>query len=387
METKKINFTIGELHQLVWVESISRLAKRLDFNETVIRHKCKELGIPTPTSAYWSRLKFGKSVEITALPKSVDAKQVVVLEDKTKKRYPQKQESVPNSNTDQSATSTEKVKALPSKASKKKSEHPLVMQTRNEFKRQSRIAPHDWEELRKSIPHLSIYVPKEHRERALAIFDLIIKGLNMQGYKVIINERGHSLAVIIDVEIPIHIREKRKRVPNKAPQRTWPKYDYKHTGILVFVSELFSWRRKEYYDTPFVKLEEKVDVIVERMIAEGLKEHQEKIEREVRRKQEAEQKQLEKERRLHVNAELEKFKDLFRLQKRWHQAETIRAFLDTYEEVLGASNDFSDDQQNWLDWARKKTEWYDPFIEDDDELMEGIDRDKLEPLPVKNGWY
>jgi len=221
----------------------------------------------------------------------------------------------------------------------------------------------------------------------LAIFDMIIKGLNRQGYKVIINERGHSIAVIIDVEIPIHIREKRKRVPNKDPQRTWPKYDYKHTGILVFVSELCSWRRKEYYDTPFVKLEEKVDVIVERMIAEGLEEHRRKIESAIKRKQEAEQKQLEKERRLRVNAELEKFKDLFRLQKRWHQAETMRAFLDTYEEVLGASNDFSDEQQNWLDWARKKTEWFDPFIEDDDELMEGIDRDKLEPLPVKDGWY
>lgn len=387
MDTKKLNFTIEELYQLVWKESISRLAKRLDFNETVIRQKCKELGIPTPTSAYWSRLKFGKSVEIAALPKSVDVKQVVVLEDKTKKRYPQKQESVPNSNTDQSATSTEKGKSMPSKTDKKKREHPLVMQTRNEFKRQSRIAPHDWEELRKSIPHLSISVTKEQRERAYAIFDSIIKGLNRQGYQVTTNEHGNTKAIIMDIEIPIRIREKTKRVVKANQSGRWPEYEYPYTGILVFVSELRPWRRKEYYDKPFVKLEEKADVIIERIIAEGLEEHRRKIESAIKRKQEAEQKQLEKERRLRVNAELVKFKDLFRLQKRWHQAETMRAFLDTYEEVLGASNDFSDEQQNWLDWARKKTEWYDPFIEDSDELLEGIDRDKLEPLPVKDGWY
>ena len=387
MGNKKQQFTIEELHQLVWKESISRLAKRLDFNENVIRQKCKELGIPTPTSAYWSGLKFGKSVEITALPKSVDPNQVLVLEDKLKKKRRSDKPSEQSNRAKDISNEGKKEVVQPAQSDKKQREHPLVVQTRNEFKRQSRIAPHDWEELRKSIPHLSISVTKEQRERAYAIFDSIIKGLNRQGYQVTTNEHGNTKAIIMDIEIPIRIREKTKRVVKANQSGRWPEYEYPYTGILVFVSELRPWRRKEYYDKPFVKLEEKVDVIVERMIAEGLKEHQEKIEREVRRKQEAEQKQLEKERRLRVNAELVKFKDLFRMQKRWHQAETMRAFLDTYEEVLGASNDFSDEQQNWLDWARKKTEWFDPFIEDDDELMEGIDRDKLEPLPVKDGWY
>lgn len=388
MERKKISFTIGELHQLVWKESISRLAKRLEFNETVIRLKCKELGIPTPTSAYWSRLKFGKPVEITALPKSLDAMQVVVLEDKKKRRRPQMHENVLNGNTDQVTKASEKGKALPSKTSKKKREHPLVEQTRSEFKRQSRIAPNNWEELRKSIPHLSIQVSKEHRERALAIFDMIIKGLINQGYQVKIDKNGHTIAVIEDIKIPMRIREKTKRVRSTKEKRySWEEYEYVPTGILVFVTELFSFRRKEYYDMPFVKLEDKADRIVERIIAEGIEEHEENVRWEIERKEKAKQEQLEKERRLKVNAELEKFKDLFRLQTRWHQAETMRAFLDTYEEIFSASNDFNEEQQNWLEWARKKTEWYDPFIEDDDELMRGIDRDKLEPLPMNDVWY
>lgn len=222
----------------------------------------------------------------------------------------------------------------------------------------------------------------------MTIFNAIIKALNKQGYQVTTDEGGHTIAMIEDIKIPMRIREKKERVRSTKEKRfSWKEYEYVPTGILVFVTELYSFRRKEYYDMPFVKLEDKTDRIVERIIAEGVEEHKENIRWEFKRKEEAEQKQLEKERRQRVNEELEKFKDLFRLQKRWRQAETMRAFLDTFEEIFGASNDFNDEQKNWLAWARNKADWYDPFIEDDDEFMNGIDRDKLEPLPVKDDWY
>lgn len=388
MKTKKLSFTIGELYQLVWKESISQLAKRFDFNETVIRKKCKELGIPTPSSAYWSMLKFGKPVEITALPQAVDPKQVITMEDQTKRKHGlSRTDAVKNKLTDISGEET-KDAIKNSMANKKQNEHPLVIQTRNEFKRQSKIAPHDWEEFRKSIPHLSIHVSREHRERALAIFDTIVKGLNEQGYQVKIDENGHTIAVIEDIKIPMRMREKNKRVRSTKEKRfSWEEYEYVPTGILVFVTELFAFRRKEYYDMPFVKLEEKTDTIIQRIIAEGIEEHEENIRWKIKQKEEAERKQFEKERRQRVNAELEKFKALFTIQNRWHQADTMRKFLDTYEEVWGGSNEFSDEQQNWLAWARKKADWYDPFIEDEDEFLNGIDRDKLEPLPLKDGWY
>lgn len=66
---------------------------------------------------------------------------------------------------------------------------------------------------------------------------------------------------------------------------------------------------------------------------------------------------------------------------------TIQDKLTAPEMFFDASNDFSDEQQNWLAWARKKADWYDPFIGEDHELISEIDRDKLEPLPIKNSWY
>ena len=32
---------------------------------------------------------------------------------------------------------------------------------------------------------------------------------------------------------------------------------------------------------------------------------------------------------------------------------------------------------NWLDWARKKADWYDPFMEADDDIFQDLDRDSF----------
>ena len=37
----------------------------------------------------------------------------------------------------------------------------------------------------------------------------------------------------------------------------------------------------------------------------------------------------------------------------------------------------SDDLKNWLDWARKKADWYDPLINIKDDLLENVDPDFL----------
>lgn len=37
----------------------------------------------------------------------------------------------------------------------------------------------------------------------------------------------------------------------------------------------------------------------------------------------------------------------------------------------------TDELRDKIDWIRKKADWYDPFIEAEDELMRGIDREEL----------
>jgi len=60
-------------------------------------------------------------------------------------------------------------------------------------------------------------------------------------------------------------------------------------------------------------------------------------------------------------------------------------YLNHYENYFRNLNQLDDQKKEWLNWARKKADWYDPFIELNDEVMERIDRDKLEPISLK-GW-
>jgi hypothetical protein len=37
----------------------------------------------------------------------------------------------------------------------------------------------------------------------------------------------------------------------------------------------------------------------------------------------------------------------------------------------------SEELKNWLNWARKKADWYDPFTEAEDQLLCDADRNSL----------
>jgi hypothetical protein len=138
MEQQIITFTVYELHQLNWKESISKIAKRTKLNETEIRKKCKELGIPTPTSAYWSQLKFNKQVQIIALPSGIDPKRKITFEIKTPKKKIKTNKVI-------------RVGEMPDF-------HPLFKQAKNEFiRRQNNKQSNRWDYVEERVPTLSIH--------------------------------------------------------------------------------------------------------------------------------------------------------------------------------------------------------------------------------------
>ena len=42
-----------------------------------------------------------------------------------------------------------------------------------------------------------------------------------------------------------------------------------------------------------------------------------------------------------------------------------------------ANNTISEKLKKWIIWARKKADWYDPFIETEDKLLKNVDRESL----------
>ena len=60
--------TRQELYEWIWKEPAKKVAEQLGVPPEILRQYCRRLNIPTPTSRHWSKLKFGKPVEIPVLP-------------------------------------------------------------------------------------------------------------------------------------------------------------------------------------------------------------------------------------------------------------------------------------------------------------------------------
>jgi hypothetical protein len=77
---------------------------------------------------------------------------------------------------------------------------------------------------------------------------------------------------------------------------------------------------------------------------------------------------------------LDEFKLLLNAAQRYHDVKLMREYIQSKEELAKNNCTLNDDLINWLDWARKKADWYDPHIEAYDELLCDFDRDRLTPI-------
>lgn len=74
--------------------------------------------------------------------------------------------------------------------------------------------------------------------------------------------------------------------------------------------------------------------------------------------------------------ELKHFNDMLDQAVRWRKAKDLRAYIDEREKNAMAKNQMTDQFKRWLIWARKKADWYDPFIDAKDKLLKHVEKDK-----------
>jgi uncharacterized Zn finger protein len=100
---------------------------------------------------------------------------------------------------------------------------------------------------------------------------------------------------------------------------------------------------------------------------------------EIQRKIREEEERKEKEWQQRKEKELSDFKNIITQSSRWQKAGELRSYIDAVEAKAIAGNQLTDKLRDWLQWLRDKADWYDPFIEKEDELLADIDRDTMSP--------
>lgn len=69
MDTNRF-LTRAKLHEMVWSEPMSHIAKRFGISDVTLRRICERHEIARPSPGYWSKLAYGKPV--VKIPLSVE---------------------------------------------------------------------------------------------------------------------------------------------------------------------------------------------------------------------------------------------------------------------------------------------------------------------------
>ncbi|MDP2384764.1 MAG: hypothetical protein Q8M29_00200 [Bacteroidota bacterium] len=366
-----------ELYDLVWSMPMTALAKKYLISDSGLRKICVKMEIPLPKAGHWEKLKAKKEVEIIKLSTNYNGNNEISLELRKEGDENLKGKQSPEKVLKDEIESDSSLNiVVPDILTKP---HKLIVETKNaHINNENRHSKNFTGYLRSP---LSISATKLNYSRALRIMDTFIKAMEQRGHVFQFkNDSAHL--VIYGEEFAISIREKNNRIP-KPKTGSWQEYDYIPSGILVF-SVRISYHNIEWTDGR-LPLENQLSKIVAKIEIKGSEEKEMHLRWEKEREIQAEQDRIKKAKEQEIENELVKFKLLKKKAELWREAGEIRAYLRSLEEKATKEQSLTDELKDWLKWAHKKVDWYDPNIEAQDPLMEGVDKENL--TFKKSGYY
>lgn len=409
MTKKTMTLSRQQLYDEIWKVSVAGVARKYNLNYSKLIAKCREANIPFPSSGYWTKKNLGKDVsgEVVALPPS-DNKDVELLlagvKLEKKKKATLKEPNADESNNDTETAretieesdvddtvltfldGTEKKRILQVSSElsirDKKRLHEQLIKYRNsiiEWKRKKKEA-HDQRRHNKTEnePVFFNEISEESQQRAFLILDALFCAVEKLGGEVNADLSMHVMEDIVRIRIAegqdkikheLTKQEARELVEyndqikrNKwAPKPQIRKYDYVYNGKLRIIfgdGEYIRDSEKEKLEDRLgdilLRIYEKSDEI--RIQRERLEEERRRQEEEARRKEEI-RKQKEDEAR--------RTKELLNQAEDYKIACEIRQYIA----AVAQQKDITPEIAEWLAWAKKKADWYDPIIAAEDEYL------------------
>lgn len=361
MENNK--FTRKELYDMVWKEPLTKLSESLNIPYTSLRSIYKEMDIPIPSGGYWYKVKSGKNAEKTPLPENYEGKNEINLSDLSEENSPNGKK---NSLQDEIIKNQNLSLKVPEKIAKY---DKMVLKAKETLTRSI-------SEYRNSKFHrthqddISIEVTKDNIERSLRFMDTLIKLMRERGHDVFVKE-GKTIVKVFGEEIPIRLREKTKMTKIKS-EYSFYNTEYSPTGLLIFVIDIRSYKRKEWVDGKIL-IENRLADILSFIETFAKQEIQDRNEREKENKIWKENRKKEEELLRIKQEEFEKVKKFINNANYWKQAHVLREYIAAIE----ANNDEDKHSKDWIAWAKQKIEWFDPFSLSPDEILTDQDRENL----------
>jgi hypothetical protein len=340
-----------------------KLSKKYAISDVGLRKICIGMDIPLPRAGHWMKLQAGKKVPQQKLPESYTGKTEVKLELREEgKKYHNELYSEAKRLQDEIKEKFKSELKVPERLT---SHDPLIVDAKQSLAQKNKAYRFE-SIIVTSRGILDIQVSIENVSRALRFMDCFIKVVRLRGHTIVVNSGGTYL-VIEEEKIKIACRERCKKVIVK--RNIWDSTEFHANGLLYFKSE--GYHGREWLDGKR-PLEELIPNIIAKLelSVKDLHEAQEKN-RIHYAKLEAERQRL-RDIEARKEKELADFKSLLNEATRWDKAKMLRNYLETVEQKAIQGNIRTEEFNEWLSWAKKKADWYDPLIDSPDELLMNI---------------
>lgn len=355
--------TRRELYDLVWSKSISKISKETNIRESVIRGICQTYKIPLPINGYWSKIQFGKEVEVFPFVEEFEGSDVIDLYHFNTPVYEVKKK-------DEVIVIEDFVKeAMPNYPSKLENPLAVIVETQKYLTKKDKYSY--YQSRKDDAPYISVQVTsKELIDRSLLFLDTLLKQFIARGHEVV-SENWGTKVIIQKHSIPIRMRESYNRVKKKNP-KWYDSEDKVANGILCFQIDE-SYKRVEWKDSASVKLEDKIPNIIAKLEEICYKRYEDdlqKIREDIRKR---EIYKLIQDRKKVVEIHLEKFNKLLRESKKYRKIQDMRTYVD----ALKKHENEKPELKEWIEWSNSAIDWYDSLILSDHPYLNDVNRDTL----------
>lgn len=447
MENEKgiVKLTRKQLYDEIWALSVAGVARKYNLNYGKLIATCKAENVPFPSSGYWTRKNMGKDVsnEVVELSGIAETEIPLITNDATIKRIKKaKAEIIGNVQAEikedvevveeelqqnkaeniyrwsdgilEFLDETERNKVLELAYNLQINQNTRLHKTLVQYKKD--IA--DYKTRLKEAQSRQYYNPRynkpenepeffkemsdESMSRAIAILDTVFKAIEALGGSI-----NSDLSVKIKNDIVrFRMAESQDQVKHELTKQEaqalvkynddvknhrWAskpqirKYDKVYNGKLRIVFGERSYIR----DSESEKLEERLGDI---LITLYEKAEENRITREAR--EEAERKRAEEARRREENRqrkeqEIRLVKELVNKAEDYRIAKEIREYIQA---MIESENE--DITPEWIEWAKKKADWYDPSVATEDEYLgkrqhekSAEEKEKSLQDSIRKSWY
>lgn len=362
---EQVKLSRKDLYDKLWSTPIDELCNQYDLTPRALEDICYRLNIPTPEKVHWKKIREGKKSNPELLPDRSKGTESVLL-------YKRDDEGFKKTHDNLCRTVLSKID--PSQNSL--SEFPLdklIGSTREGLGKDWEPQAKYWE---KSLM-LDIRVAPENLPRAVLFMDVLIKALRLKGHQLVLDK--HDMFALVDGEkIGFSLRERNKKVQYENEFKRF-QTDTHPAGVLYLKKEGRSYESKEWKGGPKKgELEHQIPDIIEdfALIARGEKESRERMERSRQEREVLEK--LEREQRERQDSELARFRGLLLDAHRFSLAKQVREYVNSVEAEAITTNIMTEETKKWIEWARKRADWYDPSMPNQGEdLLDGIDIENL----------